>query len=59
MSKEEKKYVWMVDVNRMSALKVVFSKPVTRDEAIGVYLDGDYDDIIDEEDHGVEVVGAH
>jgi hypothetical protein len=55
---DTKKEVWSIDVNRMSCLKVVFAEPVTRAEAIDLFHDEDYEDVIDEEDHGVEVVGA-
>lgn len=55
---EEKKDVWMIDVNRMTALKVVYAEPVTRQEAIESFNNDEHEDVIDEEDHGVEVVGA-
>lgn len=55
---ETKKEIWQLDVNRMSSLKVVFSEAVTKEEAIDLWHDEDYEDVIDEEDHGIEVVGA-
>ena len=55
---EIKKDVWEIDVNRQSSLKIVFCEPVTKQEAIDLYHDDDFEDVIDEEDHGIEVVGA-
>lgn len=55
---EEKKDVWLLDVNRMSALKVAYAEPVTRREAMELFDAYEHEDVIDEEDHGVEVVGA-
>jgi len=53
-----KKEVWELDVKRESILKVVFAEPLTKAEAIAAFDDEEFEDIIDEEDHGVEVVGA-
>lgn len=55
---EVKKSIWEFDVNRMSALKISFAQPLTRAEAIAAFNDEGFEDIIDEEDHGIEVVGS-
>lgn len=56
---EERKEVWSLDVKRESTLKVVFGEPLTKAEAINAFHDHDYEDVIDEEDFGSEVVAAH
>lgn len=56
---EVKKDVWLLDVIRQSTLKVVFSEPLTADEATSAFHDEEYEDVLDEEDHGVEVVRTH
>jgi hypothetical protein len=55
---DTKKDVWELDVKRESVLKVVFIEPLTKAEAIKAFNDDEFEDIIDEEDHGVEAVGA-
>jgi len=58
MADDIKKDIWQLDVNRQSVLKVAFSEPVTREDAILLYMEEEFEDIIDEEDHGIDVVGA-
>lgn len=55
---EVKKAIWEIDVNVMVSRKVDFGEPVTVAEAKRLYGQQDYADVIDEEDHGFEVVGA-
>lgn len=55
---EIKKAMWEIDVNRQSTLKVYYAEAVTKKEAIDLYHDEEFEDILDEEDHGIEVVGA-
>lgn len=54
---KDKKTLWELDVRRDSSLKVVFADLVTADEAKTLYDDADFVDVIDEEDHGYEIVG--
>ena len=53
---EEKKDFWIITVSTEVIQKVVFDKPLTMSEACEAYLDGDYDDIIDEEFVGEETI---
>lgn len=55
---ETKKDVWQIDVTRDSSLKVAFGEPVTKEEAMLLYAEQEYEDVLDEEDHGFEVVAA-
>ena len=52
----EKKECWLFDVRRNSTLKVVFSEPLTYDEAIEAFMIEEYEDVIDEEDCGLDVL---
>lgn len=56
---EERKEVWSLDVKRESTLKVVFGEPLTKTEAIAAFDNDEHEDVLDEEDFGVEVVAAH
>lgn len=55
---DTKKEIWEFDVKRESVMKVAFAEPLTKAEAIAAFDDEEFEDIIDEEDHGVEVVAA-
>lgn len=52
----EKKDFWMIVVNKTAIQKVVFDEPVTADEAIQLYDNGEYADILDEDELFIEVV---
>lgn len=61
MDKVEKD-VWSIVVNKTVIQKVVFDEPVTADEALDLYADYAYADILDEDEifaDAVEVKGAN
>lgn len=55
---EVKRDLWIIEVNKSVSQKVVFDEPVTADDALALYNNEEYADIIDEEDFGSEVVGV-
>lgn len=55
---EIKKDIWSIDVRRESVLKVAFAEPVTAADAMLLFDMEEYEDIIDEEDHGTEALRA-
>ena len=53
----EKKDFWMIDVTKEVSMKVVFDEPVTADEALELFNNEEYADILDEDVMYQEAVG--
>jgi len=60
MSKVRVSNFWRIEAVETRALNVVFYEYLTEEEAIEAYLNGEYEDIIDEEIlHVVDVIKAN
>lgn len=53
-----KKKIWNLDILVEQTDKVSFDRELTLEEAIEAYQNDDFEDVIDEDRHGFEVVGG-
>lgn len=53
-----KRDVWDLDVKVEARYRVCFDRSVTLEEAIEMFNDGEYEDVIDEEEYSAEAVGS-
>ena len=56
MTTKMKNEFWVIKTREVISNKVSFGMEVTKEEAIEMFIDGDYEDIIDHETEHVEEV---